>query len=42
MVLLTSLQFDNLKRVFKTVEEMMGSLVENIKTHYLLSEDLAR
>lgn len=35
-------QFDNLKRVFKTVEEMMGSLVENIKTHYLLSEDLAR
>ncbi|XP_048736754.2 acidic fibroblast growth factor intracellular-binding protein-like [Ostrea edulis] len=35
-------QFDNLKRVFKTVEDMMGSLVENIKTHYLLSEDLAR
>ncbi|XP_022329419.2 acidic fibroblast growth factor intracellular-binding protein-like [Crassostrea virginica] len=35
-------QFDNLKRVFKTVEEMMGSLVENVKTHYLLSEELAR
>ncbi|XP_041354579.1 acidic fibroblast growth factor intracellular-binding protein-like [Gigantopelta aegis] len=35
-------QFDNIKRVFKTVEELKGSLVENIRTHYLLSEELAR
>ncbi|CAD5114210.1 DgyrCDS3355 [Dimorphilus gyrociliatus] len=35
-------QFDNLKRVFKTVEELMGSLVENIKTHFLISNSLAR
>ncbi|XP_071079950.1 acidic fibroblast growth factor intracellular-binding protein-like [Haliotis cracherodii] len=35
-------QFDNVKRVFKTVEEMKGSLVENIQTHYLLSGELAR
>ncbi|XP_063429103.1 acidic fibroblast growth factor intracellular-binding protein-like [Mytilus trossulus] len=35
-------QFDNLKRVFKTVEEMLGSLVDNIKTHYQISADLAR
>lgn len=34
-------QFDNVKRVFRTVEDMMGSLVKNIKTHYLLSEELA-
>ncbi|XP_076442471.1 acidic fibroblast growth factor intracellular-binding protein-like [Babylonia areolata] len=35
-------QFDNIKRVFKTVEEMKGYLVENIRTHFLLSETLAR
>lgn len=35
-------QFDNIKRVFKTVEEMMGTLVENICSHYLLPEGLAR
>ncbi len=35
-------QFDNVKRVFKQVEEMMGSLVDNIKTHFLLSEQLAQ
>ena len=35
-------QFDNVKRVFKTVEEMPGSLEKNIQTHYLLSDDLAR
>lgn len=35
-------QFDNLKRVFRTVEEMMGSLADNIQTHYLLSSDLSR
>ena len=31
-----------MKRVFKTVEEMMGSLVENIKTHFLLNDKLAQ
>ncbi|KAK7481158.1 hypothetical protein BaRGS_00027591 [Batillaria attramentaria] len=35
-------QFDNVKRVFKTVEEMKGYLVENICTHFRLSENLAR
>ncbi|KAL5008908.1 hypothetical protein ScPMuIL_014489 [Solemya velum] len=35
-------QFDNVKRVFKTVEDMRGSLVKNIQTHYLLSDDPAR
>ena len=36
------LQFDNVKRVFRTVEDMMGSLVKNIQTHYLLSDELAK
>jgi len=35
-------QFDNVKRVFKTVEEMPGSLEKNIQTHYLVSDDLAK
>ncbi|KAK3093996.1 hypothetical protein FSP39_022688 [Pinctada imbricata] len=35
-------QYDNMRRVFKTVEELMGSLVDNIQSHYLLSEDLAK
>ncbi|KAL3874468.1 hypothetical protein ACJMK2_037477 [Sinanodonta woodiana] len=35
-------QFDNLKRVFKTVEEMLGSLDQNIRTHYLISDELAK
>lgn len=35
-------QFDNVKRVFKTVEEMQGSVVTNIKTLFLLPDDLAR
>ena len=35
-------KFDNVKRVFRTVEDMMGSLVKNIQTHYLLSEELAK
>ena len=34
-------QFDNVKRVFKSVEEMPGSLVGNIQTHFLLSKHLA-
>ena len=35
-------QFDNVKRVFKTVEEMPGSLVDNITSHFLLSTQLAQ
>ncbi|KAM6969996.1 acidic fibroblast growth factor intracellular-binding protein B [Aplochiton taeniatus] len=35
-------QFDNFKRVFKTVEELKGPLVENIQRHFLLSDNLAR
>ena len=34
-------QFDNVKRVFKVVEEMLGSLVNNIQTHFLLPTNLA-
>lgn len=34
-------QFDNVKRVFKVVEEMMGSLVNNITSHFLLPKHLA-
>lgn len=34
-------QFDNMKRVFKVVEDLMGSLVDNIQRHFLLPEDLA-
>ncbi|ERE77870.1 EGF-containing fibulin-like extracellular matrix protein 2 precursor [Cricetulus griseus] len=34
--------FDNFKRVFKVVEEMRGSLVDNIQQHFLLSDRLAR
>lgn len=37
-----ALQFDNFKRVFKVVEEMRGSLVDNIQQHFLLSDRLAR
>ncbi|XP_040827084.1 acidic fibroblast growth factor intracellular-binding protein isoform X1 [Ochotona curzoniae] len=35
-------QFDNFKRVFKVVEEMRGSLSDNIQQHFLLSDRLAR
>ncbi|KAL7885827.1 hypothetical protein AOLI_G00061220 [Acnodon oligacanthus] len=35
-------QFDNFKRVFKVVEELKGPLVENIKQHFLLPDQLAR
>ncbi|XP_060590467.1 acidic fibroblast growth factor intracellular-binding protein-like [Ruditapes philippinarum] len=36
-------QFDNVKRVFKTVEEMPGSLERNIKTHFcIMSDELAK
>lgn len=35
-------QYDNVKRVFKTVEDLPGSLVTNIKQHFLLPEELAK
>lgn len=35
-------QFDNVKRVYKTVEDMSGHLAQNIETHFLLPENLAR
>ncbi|KAG8336394.1 hypothetical protein J6590_045359 [Homalodisca vitripennis] len=35
-------QFDNVKRVFKTVEELQGSVVTNIKNLFLLPDELAR
>lgn len=34
-------QFDNMKRVFKVVEEMRGSLCQNIQQHFLLPKALA-
>ena len=34
-------QFDNIKRVFRTVEEMPGNFLINIKTSFLLPETLA-
>lgn len=35
-------QFDNIKRVYKMVEEMPGSVVQNIQNLFYLSEELAR
>ncbi|XP_055716638.1 acidic fibroblast growth factor intracellular-binding protein [Phlebotomus papatasi] len=35
-------QFDNVKRIFKTVEEMPGNMTNNIKQHFMLPDDLAR
>lgn len=35
-------QFDNIKRIFKLVEEMPGNVTNNIRQHFLLPEDLAR
>jgi hypothetical protein len=35
-------QFDNVKRVFKVVEDMQGSVVQNIRNNFLLPEELAR
>ncbi len=34
-------QFDNIKRVFKTIEEMPGNYVANIKHNFNLSRGLA-
>eukprot|EP00058_Branchiostoma_floridae_P000443 XP_002585931.1 hypothetical protein BRAFLDRAFT_289524 [Branchiostoma floridae] len=35
-------QYDNCKNIFKTVEDMEGSLVNNISGHFLLPEKLAK
>ncbi|XP_008545391.1 acidic fibroblast growth factor intracellular-binding protein [Microplitis demolitor] len=35
-------QYDNVKRIFKVVEDLPGSLVTNIKQHFLLPDDLAK
>ncbi|EDW95273.2 acidic fibroblast growth factor intracellular-binding protein [Drosophila yakuba] len=35
-------QFDNVKRIFKAVEEMPGTLTNNIKQHFFISTDLAK
>ncbi|XP_028172105.1 acidic fibroblast growth factor intracellular-binding protein-like [Ostrinia furnacalis] len=35
-------QFDNVRRVFKAVEEIPGNVVSNIRTTFLLSEPLAK
>ena len=34
-------QFDNIKRVFRTIEEMPGNFLKNIKTSFLLPSSLA-
>ena len=34
-------QFDNIKRVFRTMEELPGNFLKNIKTSFLLPESLA-
>lgn len=35
-------QFDNVKRVFKVVEDMAGHIANNVKQNFMLSDDLAR
>ena len=35
-------QFDNIKQILRVVDDYEGSLVENIKTQFILPEDLAR
>lgn len=35
-------QFDNVKRIFKTVDDLPGSVVQNIKKHFLLPDVLAK
>ncbi|CAH1261771.1 FIBP [Branchiostoma lanceolatum] len=42
LFLLRFLQYDNCKNIFKTVEDMEGSLVNNISVHFLLPEKLAK
>ncbi|CAD7081880.1 unnamed protein product [Hermetia illucens] len=35
-------QFDNVKRIFKAVEELPGNITNNIRQNFLLPEDLAK
>lgn len=35
-------QFDNVKRIFKLVDELPGSIVSNIQSHFLLPLELAK
>lgn len=35
-------QFDNIKRVYKTVEDMEGNLCQNIQSHFSLPHELAK
>lgn len=35
-------QFDNIKRVYKMVEDMDGDLCQNIQTHFMLPSELAK
>ena len=35
-------QFDNIKRIFKAVEEMPGNTATNIKQQFLLPDELAQ
>lgn len=35
-------QFDNVKRVFKLVEDMPGHIANNVKHHFMLPDELAR
>uniref|UniRef100_A0A069DT76 Putative acidic fibroblast growth factor intracellular-binding protein n=1 Tax=Panstrongylus megistus TaxID=65343 RepID=A0A069DT76_9HEMI len=35
-------QFDNVKRIYKMVEDMQGSVIQNIRNLFLLPEDLAK
>ena len=35
-------QFDNFKRIYKTIDGMPGNMVVNIQNHFLLSERLAQ
>ncbi|XP_074040335.1 acidic fibroblast growth factor intracellular-binding protein isoform X2 [Leptinotarsa decemlineata] len=35
-------QFDNVKKIFKSVEEVPGSTVENVKNSFQLSDELAK
>lgn len=35
-------QFDNVKRVFKTVEDINGDIFQNVRKNFLLSDELSR
>ena len=38
---LRAVQFDNLKRIYRTVEDMPGRLADNIKANYVLPTELS-